>query len=139
MKSDPSIRIVVATTHLLYNPRRQDVRLAQVQVLLAELDRISYDGQHPNGSPKHTPIILSGDFNLQPFTAPYQLITNGYLKYDKLEYKTLEYGCNGARENGPTLLPRELGITDNCQHVNIAQKNIKCKTKVIKDDIYSMF
>lgn len=33
---------VVATTHLLYNPKREDVRLAQVQLLLAEIDRIAF-------------------------------------------------------------------------------------------------
>ncbi|KAF5286054.1 hypothetical protein FQA39_LY16458 [Lamprigera yunnana] len=33
---------IVATTHLLYNPRREDVRLAQTQVLLSEVDRIAY-------------------------------------------------------------------------------------------------
>lgn len=38
----PKVEFVVATTHLLYNPRRQDVRLAQTQVLLAEVDRIAY-------------------------------------------------------------------------------------------------
>lgn len=77
--SDPSIKFVVATTHLLYNPRRQDIRLAQVQILLAELDRIakipqeSVDDEDQN----HYPIILSGDFNLQPYSAPYNLIVNG--------------------------------------------------------------
>jgi protein angel len=34
--------IVVATTHLLYNPKRTDVRLAQIQVFLAEIDRFAF-------------------------------------------------------------------------------------------------
>lgn len=34
--------LVVATTHLLYNPKRTDVRLAQMQVFLAEIDRFAY-------------------------------------------------------------------------------------------------
>lgn len=33
---------VVATTHLLFNPRREDVRMGQSCLLLAEIDRISY-------------------------------------------------------------------------------------------------
>lgn len=41
-KDNPEEEFVVATTHLLYNPRRQDVRLAQTQLLLAELDRIAF-------------------------------------------------------------------------------------------------
>jgi protein angel len=43
VKSAPSQAVVVATTHLLYNPRRSDVRLAQVQLLLAEIDRLAYN------------------------------------------------------------------------------------------------
>jgi protein angel len=75
LKSDPSCQFLVATTHLLYNPKRQDIRLAQIQILLAELDRIS----KVDGSDRKTnlPIILSGDFNLQPYSAPYNLIVNG--------------------------------------------------------------
>lgn len=44
---NPNAEFVVATTHLLYNPRRQDVRLAQTQVLLSEIERIAYkkDGE----------------------------------------------------------------------------------------------
>lgn len=76
--SDPSVRFVVATTHLLYNPRRQDVRLAQVQILLAEIDRIAtIPITSEGGEQHHLPIILSGDFNLQPHSAPYNLIVNG--------------------------------------------------------------
>ena len=33
--------ILVATTHLLYNPKRTDIRLAQSALLLAELDRVA--------------------------------------------------------------------------------------------------
>lgn len=76
LKSDPSIRFLVATTHLLYNPKRQDIRLAQVQILLAELDRIS-KVPTGDGARVHLPIILSGDFNLKPYSAPYNLIVNG--------------------------------------------------------------
>lgn len=41
-KQNPQNEFIVATTHLLYNPRREDVRLAQTQVLLSEIDRISF-------------------------------------------------------------------------------------------------
>lgn len=134
---DPSIKFVVATTHLLYNPRRQDIRLAQVQILLAELDRIA---KIPpvNEEQNHYPIILSGDFNLQPYSAPYNLLVNGkkYLrrpsiflieisssgvvKYDNLSSRTLSSGGKGANNqmNGRSLLPIQLGISDECQHVH---------------------
>lgn len=38
----PHRDFVVATTHLLYNPRRDDVRMAQIQLLLAEIDRLCF-------------------------------------------------------------------------------------------------
>lgn len=42
LRSNPDTQIVVATTHLLYNPKRNDVRLAQIQLLLAEIERIAF-------------------------------------------------------------------------------------------------
>lgn len=41
-KNHTSNEFVVATTHLLYNPRRSDVRLAQMQLFFSVIDRISY-------------------------------------------------------------------------------------------------
>lgn len=38
----PETKFVVATTHLLFNPRRNDVRLSQVQVLFSEIERIAF-------------------------------------------------------------------------------------------------
>lgn len=42
LRDSPETQIVVATTHLLYNPRRNDVRLAQTQLLLAEIERFAF-------------------------------------------------------------------------------------------------
>ena len=56
--------LVVACTHLLYNPRRHDVKLAQVALLLAELDRLAWCGRQLT----YLPVLLAGDLNLQPFT-----------------------------------------------------------------------
>ncbi|XP_062558710.1 protein angel homolog 2 isoform X2 [Armigeres subalbatus] len=115
VKSNPNQCLVVATTHLLYNPRRQDIRLAQVQVLLAELDRLAFLGRMENGTPKYASVILCGDFNLQPYTAPYVLLTTGFLQYEHLSSNTLEpISCGSAF--GKKLLPQRLGITDDCRH-----------------------
>lgn len=43
LKKSPRNAIVVATTHLLYNQRRSDVKLAQTQLMLAEIDRLAYN------------------------------------------------------------------------------------------------
>lgn len=118
LASKPDCEFVVSTTHLLYNPRRDDIRLAQVQVLLAELDRLSYHTK--KSSP--LPIILTGDFNFQSCSEAYQLITSGSVK--------LHYNYN--RDCVHRLLPDILGITDNCQHLNVAVKNQRDQTLVSK-------
>jgi len=43
-RNRPEKLLCVATTHLLYNPRRVDVRLAQIAVMLAELDKFCWSG-----------------------------------------------------------------------------------------------
>jgi protein angel len=86
LKSNPSVQFLVATTHLLYNPRRQDIRLAQVQVLLAELDRHA-QVMDENGQKTYLPVILTGDFNLQPTTAPYNLIVHGKIDFFQCHLK----------------------------------------------------
>lgn len=78
----------MATTHLLYNPKRQDVRLAQTQLLLAEVERLSYH-KNSNGTAKYWPIIITGDFNSTPDSPIYKLITEGYFKYDHLAERKL--------------------------------------------------
>lgn len=124
---------MVATTHLLYNPKRQDVRLVQIQVLLAELDRMSsiQDSQHNELGQDNCPIILTGDFNLQPYSAPFELIAQGKLAYANLTQRTLKANTgNNAAVTGRKLLPIMLGISDNCQHVN--ENNVRIgDTKVI--------
>lgn len=42
LKQNPETKFLIATTHLLFNPRRNDVRLGQVQLLFAEIERLSF-------------------------------------------------------------------------------------------------
>lgn len=97
---------IVATTHLLYNPKRDDVRTAQIQILLAELDRMAC---HTVTS-QPIPIILTGDFNSQQLTQPYRLITDGCIDFPNL--------------------PIDLEIMDNCQHFSTATNQSRNYTKV---------
>ncbi|KAJ8913038.1 hypothetical protein NQ315_002054 [Exocentrus adspersus] len=119
-KLHPSKEFVVATTHLLYNPRRQDVRLAQVQLLLTELERISYNSSLESN---YLPIILTGDLNSTPDSPVYEFITKGKLKYDILSPRSLKKDSNMF--TGKILIPAELRITDNCQHANLLEKRKK--------------
>lgn len=130
--------LVVATTHLLYNPRRHDVKLAQTQVLLAELDRMSYMGVDAvNGKPKYSPIIVTGDFNLQPDTAVYRLIVDGFLRYSDLAAKTLAVLCYGQPRQD-SLLPAELEIANTCQHLKVVEHRFRKKNAWSKIDKQSI-
>nr|CAD7423791.1 unnamed protein product [Timema monikensis] len=110
----PSQQIVVATTHLLFNSRRHDVKLAQTQLLLTEIERFAFKGvsQH---RPKYLPVIITGDMNLEPHTGVYQLLTQGRLNYGGLSKKFLDDRSNGPIL-GNTLIPRDLHVMDTCQH-----------------------
>ncbi|CAG9771078.1 unnamed protein product [Ceutorhynchus assimilis] len=112
-KDLPENKFIVATTHLLYNPKRQDVRLAQVQILLAEIERLSFhlDSEKQKN---YLPIILSGDFNATPTSCLYKFICKGHLQYQYLAAKKLDE--EGVTCQGPVLIPSDLQITDNCQH-----------------------
>ncbi|XP_045509468.1 protein angel homolog 2 isoform X2 [Colias croceus] len=95
--------IVVATTHLLYNPKRTDVRLAQIQVLLAEIDRFAY---YDNGKESgYLPIILTGDLNSTPDSAVIKLLNRGYVSATPFRDGRSDW--------------RRIGVTDNCQHLSV--------------------
>ncbi|XP_029114564.1 protein angel homolog 1 [Scleropages formosus] len=111
--------LCVATTHLLFNPRRGDVKLAQLAVLLAEID----DAVKPwKSKGMHCPIVLCGDFNAVPNMPLYQLITTGQLYYHGMPawmisgQEDLSYRAHHQMLFAP-LLPGDLGITRSCQYV----------------------
>lgn len=73
--------LCVANTHLLFNPKRGDVKLAQLAVMLAEIDRVVKSCQ---ASGELCNVILCGDFNSVPHSPLYELITTGQLYFQDL-------------------------------------------------------
>ncbi|XP_056219578.1 protein angel homolog 2 isoform X2 [Seriola aureovittata] len=114
--SDPSAFICVANTHLLYNPRRGDIKLAQLAILLAEISRLS---RLPDGSTN--PVVLCGDFNSTPWSPLYSFLTTG-----RLDYRGLPIGMVSGQENVPRaqrlltspIWSQSLGINHLCQYEN---------------------
>ncbi|KAG7510094.1 hypothetical protein JOB18_013089 [Solea senegalensis] len=110
--------LCVGNTHLLFNPRRGDVKLAQLAMMLAEIDSTvkscKAKGEHCN-------IVLCGDFNSVPNMPLYQLITTGTLYYRGLPawmvsgQEDLSFKTHFHRLSVP-LWHSCLGITDNCQY-----------------------
>eukprot|EP00117_Sycon_ciliatum_P012018 scpid51370/ scgid13248/ Protein angel homolog 2 len=116
--------VLVANTHLLFNPRRGDVKLAQLMLLMAEAQRLSAitdEASSSAGSPvSHHPIILTGDFNLTPFSPIYWFLTTGGLYYEGAdqfslsgqERKNRSKPVRGATRNA--LLPEAIGVSNRC-------------------------
>lgn len=109
---------IVANTHLVYNPRRDDVRIAQLQVLLTELDKFANNSK--TNAP--LPVILSGDFNSEQSSLPWKLIGTGNI--------------SAPNELG------SLGISDQCtqqgcEYAGIAQSEPmteECDSDAVKTD-----
>lgn len=77
----PGPLLCVVNTHLLFNPRRGDVKLAQLAILLAEMDQVVRSLKARGTSCN---LIMCGDFNSVPHMPLYQLITTGHLNYQGL-------------------------------------------------------
>ncbi|TMW67454.1 hypothetical protein Poli38472_011074 [Pythium oligandrum] len=71
-------RFVVANTHLLFNPGRGDVKLAQLQRLLTSLHELR-EGEHVLTPSSPLPVLVCGDFNLAPHSPLYEFLSRGEL------------------------------------------------------------
>ncbi|KAM9707511.1 protein angel homolog 1 isoform 1-T1 [Menidia menidia] len=113
--------LCVANTHLLFNPRRGDVKLTQLAMMLAEIDAMV---KSCKGKGEHCNVILCGDFNSLPHMPLYNLITSGELYYQGLPawmvsgQEDLSYKPSCRRLFAP-LWPSSLGITDRCQYTTV--------------------
>ncbi|UIZ22306.1 hypothetical protein KXD40_004839 [Peronospora effusa] len=66
-------RFVVANTHLLFNPNRGEIKLAQLDMLLKYLTSLRQQQQQV------LPILLAGDYNIAPHSPLYHFLSSGKL------------------------------------------------------------
>ncbi|NXE76858.1 ANGE1 protein, partial [Cochlearius cochlearius] len=125
--------LCVANTHVLFNPRRGDIKLAQMALLLAEIDKIA---KTTEGS--YYPVILCGDLNSVPDSPLYKFIRNGELSYHGMpawkvsgqeDFSQQLY----ARKLLAPLWPSSLGVTDSCQYVTLCQPKKLGRRKYSRD------
>ncbi|NWH81813.1 ANGE1 protein, partial [Piaya cayana] len=125
--------LCVANTHVLFNPRRGDIKLAQMALLLAEIDKIA---KTTEGS--YYPVILCGDLNSVPYSPLYKFIHNGELSYHGMpawkvsgqeDFSQQLY----SRKLLAPLWPSSLGVTDNCQYVTLRQPKKQDRRKYSRD------
>ena len=126
-------KVCVANTHLLFNPRRGDIKLAQLMVLFSEIDKLAISDSNA-GSLHYHPVIFCGDLNAEPHCDLYRLIVQGSLHYEGLVTKFVSgQERYGGRETylGKELVPQALGITDQCQYLEVVMaRTRKCEERV---------
>eukprot|EP00834_Sanchytrium_tribonematis_P006176 NODE_431_length_7570_cov_0.606263.p2 type:complete len:333 gc:universal NODE_431_length_7570_cov_0.606263:914-1912(+) len=66
--------LVLANTHILYNPKRGYIKASQIIQINNEIFNLM-----DQFNCKSSPILFGGDFNLSPSSALYELITNGHV------------------------------------------------------------
>ncbi|XP_054844765.1 protein angel homolog 2 isoform X2 [Eublepharis macularius] len=106
--------ICVANTHLLYNPRRGDIKLTQLAMLLAEITNLAIqeDG-------RFCPLVLCGDFNSVPHSPLYNFLREGKLNYEGLPIGKVsgqEQSHKGKRILSIPIWPQSLGISQDCMY-----------------------
>ncbi|XP_036449767.1 protein angel homolog 1 isoform X1 [Colossoma macropomum] len=124
--------ICVANTHLLFNPRRGDVKLAQLAIMLAEIDSVIRQCKTKGSDCE---VVLCGDLNSLPNMPLYQLIATGQLYYHGLPawmvsgQEDLSYKIHHRRLYAP-LWPSSLGINDNCQYSSVCEPHTRSSGKL---------
>ena len=114
--------ICVANTHLLFNKKRGDIKLAQLAYLFAVINELAVLSQDDH-SKTHCPVILCGDLNSLPYSPLYHFLINGQLDYSarspaiisgQLAPSEARRGPSSRQIRTP-LLPWEFGVTSDCQ------------------------
>lgn len=122
--------VCIANTHLLFNPRRGDIKLAQLMILFAAIDKLVYKESKTSSELVYHPVVLCGDFNMEPFSNLYNFVRGGSLVCDgtvirKLSGQESEESRGPSKCLDPEFLGKAAGITDHCQYLDIAQERLQ--------------
>ena len=119
-----SQRLCITNTHLLYNPKRGDIKLAQLSMLLAEVDKIAHvaHNEEKGGSTYH-PVIMCGDFNSRPNCPLVEFVCTGELDYKGIRTDDVsgQERKRSSRVLECPLWPHNVGVTDKCQYRSVCQ------------------
>lgn len=118
--------LCVANTHLLFNKKRGDIKLAQLAYLFAEVDSVAML-RRDNLGEVYCPVILCGDLNSLPYSPLHHFLTKGELEYSSRDPAVISGQLLASESsNGPSrrcigspLLPWHFGVTLGCQWRNL--------------------
>ncbi|KAI9599184.1 Endonuclease/exonuclease/phosphatase [Syncephalis fuscata] len=96
--------IIVANTHIHWDPEHKDVKLVQIAMLMEELETLTaqWSKEHSmagtiNNGPKYTqafqiPILVVGDMNSEPNSGVVEFLTKGSVLPDHPDFAQQVYG-----------------------------------------------
>lgn len=112
--------VCVSNTHLLFNKKRGDIKLAQLSCLFSEIEEIARIFPPGEQGSCYHPIVCCGDFNSTPYSPIYSFVVRGFLDYTGMHRDNFS-GQSYFRNSYPpkytltsNLIPWELGITTSC-------------------------
>lgn len=80
--------VLVANTHIHWDPEQCDVKLMQVQFLLEQIALVT----SPKSKWHRIPMIVCGDFNSGVASGPYELLQRGRLDPNHPDFQQFNYG-----------------------------------------------
>ncbi|KMZ61865.1 hypothetical protein ZOSMA_4G01540 [Zostera marina] len=86
-------RIVVCNIHVLYNPKRGEIKLGQVRILLDEAYSISREW--------NAPVVLCGDFNSTPKSPLYNFLSDQMLNLYGLDRNQISGQYSACSQEPP--------------------------------------
>lgn len=148
--------ISVANSHIHWDPECADVKLIQVAMLTEELEKLckrwsAVHNIHPNSHHSTVPALLCGDFNSEPHSGVYELLSLGTCRPNHPDLGRHAYGgyvSGGLRhglglrsifgDNEPrftNFTPRFKGVID---YIWYSQSMLACTSVMggIDDDAY---
>ncbi|KAI9278034.1 Endonuclease/exonuclease/phosphatase [Sporodiniella umbellata] len=89
-------RVLVANTHIHWDPLFADVKLVQIGVMMEELQKFAQkhlnDGPIHYASPPKMPTVVCGDFNSSPDSGVYEFLSKGAIAQDHDDFGDHSYG-----------------------------------------------
>lgn len=96
---DTLARVLVANSHIHWDPAFADVKLVQVGMLMDELDKFAsrHLASRSSDSPSYAstnklPTIIAGDFNSTPDSGVYEFLSKGAVRQDHDDFGDHTYG-----------------------------------------------
>lgn len=103
--SPPAPLLVVANTHILFNPSRGDVKVAQLRTLLEAVANAAAAADDDDDGGGGSVCLITGDFNSQPGSAVHRFCRNGSLALMQEDRRHMSTNRTSPNGMGPRPWP----------------------------------